>query len=825
MAGEKKRGAQAVPEAASSAAKADPQALNRMADLLARQGRREEAIAGYRRIADQFVEAGFLPKAAAILKKILRLDPQDREALFLLGRLYADQKLIGEARNYLQHAATLLLAQRDFARARQACEILIEAQPAEPLHRVRLAEVGEAAGDRDGAVENLLAAAAMFAAAGNRDEADRLRARAREMDPGNPRAALESARALAAAGRIEEAVALLSPLAEGAQAPPELTAELAGYLVSAGRPAQAEPFATAERARSWGVECWQRVFRASLQRGGAEQVWAWLDRAFPVHAADAAAAPIFAGLCAIDARIHAEALERFLARHERHARAQDLPEALAALASACVAAGLTEQATAIEARRASAAQAFERRVERRVGPRVEGRPTSRAARPVLPFEIDAPAVPLSRADEEFVAGRLTGAELVEDYDLLDTALEQIEEVTARFPGHVAAQERRVVLLRGGGVPPGELGDGLARLALALRASGRRDEARVAAEEALGVVELAPEARAALAAAGLCGAAGQPASAPPVPPPAAQSIPGSGTLIDPGVTPAPPPLRPVASAPAGPPAAARAGAQARRTRVPGSDIIAEVRALIDKGDGGEARRRIEALRVLGYDSPDLDALDKASRKPAARSHGAAGPVKSVEVTVGFDDGPEPAAVAPAAVTRPVDDLGTIAAALDGVLFEEAKVPLAPEADEECSIDEVVASFRSHVAEQVGEEDHRTHYDLGIAYKEMGLVTEAIDAFVLASRAAGLRAEACNMIALCHRERGEIDDAVRWYREALAGAGGQGLERGLRYDLAETLLERGDAEAALLEFRGLLRVDPGYRDVGLRVAGLEREATTT
>ena len=48
--------------------------MNRMGDLLARKGRPGDAIFCYERIAQTFAQAGFVPKAIALYKKILRLD-------------------------------------------------------------------------------------------------------------------------------------------------------------------------------------------------------------------------------------------------------------------------------------------------------------------------------------------------------------------------------------------------------------------------------------------------------------------------------------------------------------------------------------------------------------------------------------------------------------------------------------------------------------------------------------------------------------------------------------------------------------------------------
>ena len=148
------------------------------------------------------------------------------------------------------------------------------------------------------------------------------------------------------------------------------------------------------------------------------------------------------------------------------------------------------------------------------------------------------------------------------------------------------------------------------------------------------------------------------------------------------------------------------------------------------------------------------------------------------------------------------------------------PLIAEPESEQSLEDVFAAFKEHVEREVGVEDHRTHYDLGIAYKEMGLLDEAIGAFELAVKSPEIGREAYSMLALCHRERDEMDAAARCYRRAIASSGSDGdSQNNLRYELAEVLLHSGDRQGALDEFRDLHEADPAFRDVRNRIAELE------
>ena len=167
----------------------------------------------------------------------------------------------------------------------------------------------------------------------------------------------------------------------------------------------------------------------------------------------------------------------------------------------------------------------------------------------------------------------------------------------------------------------------------------------------------------------------------------------------------------------------------------------------------------------------------------------------------------------------DDLSSITASLAATDQEES-VNQAPESGAEQSIDEVFEEFREHVKREVGSEDFRTHYDLGIGYKEMGLLDEAIDQFKLVLASTSLAREASIMLAVCHREQGMLDEAINWYTKAVDATSEDrsGLTE-LRYELAEAMLESGDQGKALVVFRDVLADDAGFRDVQSRVTELE------
>jgi len=426
---------------------------------------------------------------------------------------------------------------------------------------------------------------------------------------------------------------------------------------------------------------------------------------------------------------------------------------------------------------------------------------------------EAPAVPLGPADVEFVSGNLTEAEVFEKYGLLREAEQQLRQITTRFPGHVVAQEKLVGFLRAQADRSG-LRDGLVALALAKRASGDAEAARRAAGEAAAIGGIEAAMRSVLERFALLPAAGDAAA--PAPPPSQE---------------------PASKAPAAPPRVAGPAAPAPRSATPsgpkstpvppqasdvedemeivfdelddavqtggaaGSDVLEEIEFYIGQGMEQDALKRIAEARAAGLAGAALDGLE-------ARARAAAAAVDDV-TSEGEDRLDE-------------DDLSSITAALEAEFGtdrapELAEAPAEPESEQ--SVDEVFESFKEHVNAAVEAGDFRTHYDLGIAYKEMGLLDDALAEFRIAANAPELYREACSMLGLCHWERGESDEAVRCYRAALEAPGADEVPlSGIRYDLATMLEKTGDLRGAYELLAQVMAEEPGYRDVGHLIAAL-------
>ncbi|HYA89686.1 MAG TPA: tetratricopeptide repeat protein, partial [archaeon] len=158
---------------------------------------------------------------------------------------------------------------------------------------------------------------------------------------------------------------------------------------------------------------------------------------------------------------------------------------------------------------------------------------------------------------------------------------------------------------------------------------------------------------------------------------------------------------------------------------------------------------------------------------------------------------------------------------------APVP-EPTAESLNQLAEVFQEFRNELGE-LGEEDEdlETHYNLGIAYREMGLLDEAIGEFQRVAKAVQkgkpfrYAMNCSTLLGLCFMDKGEPKIASLWYQQALEVPGlEQETVLALRYDLGVALEEAGDSDKALDSFRQVYAMNIDYRDVSDRIAELQK-----
>ncbi len=220
-------------------------------------------------------------------------------------------------------------------------------------------------------------------------------------------------------------------------------------------------------------------------------------------------------------------------------------------------------------------------------------------------------------------------------------------------------------------------------------------------------------------------------------------------------------------------------------------------------GEEARAQAVYVRVL-----EIDPLDDRAR-----------------VALGSAAPPPPTPVAP---VPPAEGFVNLA---DWLREDEAPISTrmrmrepTVSGDEDADFAALLRHFKEGVSRSLGEEDFESRYDLGVAYKEMGLLDDAIAEFQKALRSRTHRLPAYEALGQCFVEQGRYQVAATVLSRALHEPGLNDEQRvGVLYLLAyscEALQRWGEARSY---FQRVYATDINFRDVAARLAALEHIAS--
>lgn len=141
------------------------------------------------------------------------------------------------------------------------------------------------------------------------------------------------------------------------------------------------------------------------------------------------------------------------------------------------------------------------------------------------------------------------------------------------------------------------------------------------------------------------------------------------------------------------------------------------------------------------------------------------------------------------------------------------------DEQADFASLLQHFKEGVARSLGEDDFASHYDLGVAFKEMGLVDDAIAEFQKALRSPAHRLAAYEALGQCFVEQGRHQVAITVLARGLHEPGGdEQLRIGMCYLMGYASEGLGDVEAARGYYERVSSLNRQFRDVAARLAAL-------
>ncbi|MGH7473184.1 MAG: tetratricopeptide repeat protein, partial [Candidatus Methylomirabilales bacterium] len=162
---------------------------------------------------------------------------------------------------------------------------------------------------------------------------------------------------------------------------------------------------------------------------------------------------------------------------------------------------------------------------------------------------------------------------------------------------------------------------------------------------------------------------------------------------------------------------------------------------------------------------------------------------------------------------VDFAGELSEALSA--DDEASLP----PDLEPEVKQMLHELQRGIRDQLDVADYETHYDLAIAFKDLGLYDRAIGELRLAANDAAYRVRCASLLGLCYLVKGEPERAVEELLKGVAATEAGTEERwGILYDLATAYEALGNGKKALETLLAIQSEMPKFRDIRVRVRDL-------
>jgi tetratricopeptide (TPR) repeat protein len=840
--------------------------LNTIGDLYIRDRNVPEGLRHFYRLAEAYVRDGFTLKAIAIYKKIVKLDPDSVDPLLKLVELYQAQRLGREARELYYQVAECYKRKKQNDKVLETLRKVVQLDVESRTASARLAAFCEEIGRKDEATQVYLESAQLALRRGDTAAAQIALKKAQELGPDNPQVKLLRAREALALKHPEEVEAILSAT-PGLKDDPNARSLLIDSYLAIHQPEKAATLVLDFfRAHPADFSPLASFVSVCLQAGRLDTASKALSAVADELIEQGNTSSLMESLRLIWSKSpqHLPTLELIFRICDETGDEHTLPEILEALGRAYAQCGQFEKAEAAfqrlvgrepanERYKALLRQVLQKQREEFGKAHVADLP---ASAPTLSGEEGVAAPPASAlraADRDaIVKEALENSELLAHYHLVSKAVAELDRVLEIYPDETEIHKRLV------GMCWREMPERAEQAAQALvrihtqqgDAEGAKRFAQMAGgptAPAAGAVPLqavrapttSPEPLATLPAqpaglaAGEISLASQVSPAPvqvakTAPTPLAQLPIDLATLASSAPPPAPSSeiqeidlsadwesfqaqtaiaslapetLREAASfnynesrievnfyLEHGFLEEARKAVEELERMLPGDPRIAELRALVQAHRGAQAaevpqRQPAEILEFTHLEAvapPDVEAVErwKQASSYAASNRSTA---------------PTPAPASP----------------LSGLLEEIGEAP---------------------GTETVQEDDPETHYNLGVAFREMNLLDEAIGEFQKVVKGAEKRPhlpnylQACTLLATCFMDKGMAPLAVKWYGRALETPDlDEQAWLALQYDLGVAYEQAGDLPHALEKFTEVYGQNIDFRDVAEKIRTFQQKGS--
>ncbi|MCZ6514641.1 MAG: tetratricopeptide repeat protein, partial [Acidobacteria bacterium] len=444
--------------------RSDLSLLNTLGDLYVRDKKVPKAIEYFNQLGDAYMKEGFNLKGIAILRKVLKLDPESPTAHAKLAELYTLQGLTSEARPLYLKAANIFLKTNKNEQAIDALYRLVNIEPANANYRTRLADIllqlrrtSEAVGLYGELFDTLVSKKDL---AGAKKAVDKIAQAA----PRDPRLVSMKARLMIEKGDQEGAIKALSPDGGIPKDPAAQKMLLEAYVATQNLEGAEKLAVESYRATSSDFAPLQNYCKACVKAGDLTRALSPLKELaddIVKNGQGEALAETLKGILTINSE-HLGSLELIRKVYTDTQKETALPQILESLGHEYVkfdrkqeAREVYEQLSAIEPHNEDAKNYLNS-----AGGEAPAAPPSAspametamgsaiAPTPEMAFGLEAtPAAATPPAEGEtldaFTTEAFQNADLYAGYLKVDKAIEELEKVLARHPGHILANEKLV----------------------------------------------------------------------------------------------------------------------------------------------------------------------------------------------------------------------------------------------------------------------------------------------------------------------------------------------------------------------------------------------
>jgi len=776
----------------------DGNIYNTIGDLYLKKNAIKEAVAVYFKAANAFHEAGFALKTIAVYKKIIKLAPERREACLKLAELNAERGLIGNAIEDYLNIAKQYTKEGDVAGALNVYRKIADLDPSNTHIRVKIGELCIKEDLKSEAVEEYLKAAEVLQSQSKAREAEEIYQRALQLDPKNEKAQAGIA-GLSGTAPIEPVHQETDPLSH------------VDDLISVNQFGEAEQILRDAIKTSRKPKYQEKLAYLLLQRKDTEaafQEFESLVKYWNEKKKYETSEKLLGDFLNVNPD-HIPAMVLLAAGYEQSGQKGLALETYEKLIKLCL-----ERGDKLEAKRFYHRLAEldpRHRLIKKLAPEFEEKETAveEIIRPGK-REPDKPKAPIVHMDPEQIQGHLTEAEVYLKYGLTNKAIEQLEAILTGDPENLAAHTQLKEIYKSENVISKAVQECLA-LAEIYKKAGDNSQHQAMVDEAL---KLDPNNQ------------------------FAQVEQNRREQIEvdvPEALEAAPPILDVSPPPEPSPVV-----EADQTVV---DLLAEADFYVQQGLLEEAKKIYRKIINLNpentqaqvklaeiateeelnkeIESISVDAAVNESVRQGGREELAGPPA-------GLHQPPMEEAAAPSSTPASSEEEGFID--LTQILKEDLEEKEEePVQDKEAAgmeeFDQIFREFQKGVQEQFGEEDYETHYNLGIAYKEMGLINEAIGEFQLSIRGTERFMDSCSMLATCYQVKGMNKLAIDQLTKALEDPRCDSQSaQWLRYELGLLYEKDGKQDQAYEQLLEVYRTDRNFRDVKSRLETLKAKLSS-